>query len=234
MALKDDLTNKILSYKRGKYEIQETKTIPSAEDTRLTYGNNGLTGDYTFLFADIRKSSQLIATYGPELTAKILQSYHDICVRVIISKGGEIRSFDGDRVMGVFVGNLKCSNAVEAAMKIQSGVKKILNPTLGANIKCGIGIDYGQALITKVGKGANVNNNDVVWIGKATNYASHLCNEADDCIIISDQMLPKLHEKSRYYISGTSKVDMWDKTILSLKTGDKIQCYKSAYTWNIP
>lgn len=232
MALKDDLTNKILSYKRGKYEIQDTKTIPSAEDARLTYGNNGLKGEYAFLFADIRKSSQLITTYGLELTAKILQSYHDICVRVIISMGGEIRSFDGDRVMGVFAGDLKCSSAVEAAMKIQYGIKEILNPTLGTNIICGIGIDYGEALITKVGKGANVNNNDVVWIGKATNYASHLCNEADGCIIISSQVFPKLTDHSRYVMTSP-KVDMWNSISLVLKTGSQIQCYKSRYTWTI-
>ena len=43
--------------------------------------------------------------------------------------------------------------------------------------KVGVGIDYGRALMIKVGhKGADIN--DVVWMGDVVNEACHLSNEA--------------------------------------------------------
>lgn len=223
MSLTLDLTNKIKSYALGQYEIVKTTIIPEVTDQRLTYGNSGLLGEYTFLFVDIRQSSKLLGKYGNQLAAKILQSFHDINVRIIISNGGAIRSFDGDRVMGVFSGYNKQDNAVKAAMQIKYAIRTILNPILKADIKCGIGIDSGEVLITKVGKGANVNNNDVVFIGKAVNYASHLCNEANNCVIISPETYTKLTH-SHLYQNGIS---MWNILSIPLKTGAKITCYSS-------
>ena len=64
MALLEELKSKILSFKNEAYEVEETTIVPSTDFSKLTFGNKGLSCEFAFLFADIRKSSQLHDTYG--------------------------------------------------------------------------------------------------------------------------------------------------------------------------
>jgi adenylate cyclase len=229
MALLEELNGKIDAYVKQPYEIEETTIIPDTDNSKLTFGNKGLTCEYAFLFMDIRKSSQFHETYGFPKAAKIYQSFHDINVRVIEENNGSVRAFDGDRVMGVFVGRSKNSNAVKAAMQIQWAIRNILNPKLETKITCGGGIDYGKILVTKIGKGRNKNNNDLVWIGKADNYASHLANEAKNTIIISTNSYNVLVDDRKV----SDGKNMWQSKILTLKNGTNVNCYESIYGWPI-
>lgn len=229
MALLEELNEKIDAYVKQPYEIEETTIVPDTDNPKLTFGNKGLTCEYAFLFMDIRKSSQLHEIYGFPKAAKIYQSFHDINVRVIEENSGSVRAFDGDRVMGVFVGKSKNSNAVKAAMQIQWAIRNILNPKLETKITCGGGIDCGKILVTKIGKGRNKNNNDLVWIGKADNYASHLANEAKNTIIISTNSYNVL-VADRKVSDGKN---MWQSKVLTLKSGTNVNCYESSYGWVI-
>ncbi|MEU4173283.1 transposase [Streptomyces sp. NPDC026665] len=84
----------------------------------------------------------------------------DTC-RAIKARGGEIRSFDGDRVMAVFMGDSKNSDAAECGLQIHHVVDKIVRPKVEANlpsittkgfqIKHCVGIDSGTALIVRGG-----------------------------------------------------------------------------------
>ena len=228
MALLDELKNKITSYNTEKYEIEETTIVPSTDYSKLTFGNKGLTSEFAFLFVDIRQSSQLHDLYGFKTAAKIYQSFHEINVRVISANEGSVRAFDGDRAMGVFSGNRKRSNAVKAAMQIQWAIRKILNPTLGTDILCGAGVDNGITLVTKVGRGRNTENQDLVWIGKACNYASHLANEAKNTTIISVDAFTNMDKAHRTSSDGQ---EMWTLKVLTLKNGMKINCYESSWGW---
>lgn len=229
MSLVEDLKNKINSYFTEKYEVTETKIIPSTDYSKLTFGNNGLIADLTFLFIDIRKSSQLHDTYGYIDAAKIYQSFHDINVRIINSRDGQVRAFDGDRIMGVFSGDRKNNNAVEAALNIRWAISNILNPKFKPEfaINIGIGIDTGKTLITKVGKGRDLSNNDLVWVGKACNYASHMCNESRNMIYISPTVYGVL--------DGTNKEsdgkNIWTNVNMTLKNGNVVPCYRTTYWW---
>lgn len=228
MALKDDLTNKIRSYFNEPYEIEETKLIPGTDYSKLTFGNKALVSELAFMFADIRNSSELHNVYGFKTAARIYQSFHDITVRIVESQDGKVRAFDGDRVMGVFAGDSKCSNAAKSAMKIKWAVQNILNVKLKTPIKVGMGVDYGNTLITKVGKGRDANNNDLVWIGKACNYASHLSGYGKNETILTTRAY------SRINIKKSSKgEDMWTKMQLTLKDNTTIEVYKSAWGWVI-
>jgi len=231
MALLDDLTNKINTYFAEKYEVQETTIVPSTDYSKLTFGNNGLTSELTFLFVDIRKSSLLHDTYGYIVAAKIYQSFHDINVRIINSRDGQVRAFDGDRIMGVFAGDRKNNNAVEAALNIRWAVSNILNKKLKPEyaINIGIGIDTGKTLITKVGKGRDISNNDLVWVGKACNYASHMCNESENKIYVSPTVYNKLDETNK--TSGGRS--MWENINMKLKNDKLVSCYRSSYTWSV-
>jgi adenylate cyclase len=229
MALLEELNGKIDAYVKQPYEIEETTVIPDTDNSKLTFGNKGLTCEYAFLFMDIRKSSQLHEKYGFTKAAKVYQSFHDINVRVIEENSGSVRAFDGDRVMGVFVSGSKNSNAVKAAMQIQWAIRNILNPKLETKITCGGGIDYGKILVTKIGKGRDKNNNDLVWIGKADNYASHLANAASNTIIISTNSYNVLIDDRKV----SDGKNMWQSKNLTLKNGTNVNCYESNYGWVI-
>ena len=229
MPLLEDLKNKISSYATEKYDVEDTNIVPSTDYSKLTFGNKGLKCHFAFLFVDIRKSSELHSTYGYVKAAKIYQSFHDINVRVIGANDGSVRAFDGDRVMGVFSGKMKKSNAVKAAMQIQWAVRNILNPTLNTSILCGAGIDFGETLITKVGKGRNTENNDLVWVGQASNFASHLSNEANNSTIISLETFNGIIEDRK----KSNGQEMWKHKIITLKNSSEIQCYESTWGWVI-
>lgn len=231
MALLDDLKNKIATYFREKYEIKETTIVPSTDYSKLTFGNTALTSELTFIFIDIRKSSELHDTYGYEYAARIYQSFHDICLRIINSRDGNVRAFDGDRIMGVFSGDRKNNNAVETALNIRWATTNILNPQFKPEyaINIGIGIDTGETLITKVGKGRNTENNDLVWVGKACNYASHMCSYAKNSIYISHAVFKKLNDSNKI----CDNRDMWTAFNLTLKNGNTILCYKTTCYWSV-
>lgn len=229
MGLLNDLKNKISSYRIEKYEVEDTTIVPSTDYSKLTFGNKGLKCQFAFLFVDIRKSSQLHKTYGHVTAAKIYQSFHDINVRIIGANDGSVRAFDGDRVMGVFAGDMKRSNAVKAAMQIHWAVRNILNPTLMTSILCGAGVDFGETLVTKVGKGRNTENNDLVWVGQASNYASHLSNEANNSTIISVGTFNGMIEDRK----KSNGINIWTFKTITLKNGTQVQCYESKWDWII-
>lgn len=230
MSLLDDLKITTNSFFNQQYKITDTDIVPTSDYSKLTFGNDGLKSELTFLFVDIRKSSELHDNYGYLDAAKIYQSFHDINVRIINRRLGQVRAFDGDRIMGVFSGPRKNNNAVEAAMNIRWAIAEILNKKLPTNkpLNIGIGIETGEVLITKVGRGRDVSNNDLVWVGKACNYASHMCNESKNQIYIS----PSVYS----FLDGTNKisdgVNMWAKTIMTLKNGKDITCYRTNYRWS--
>ncbi len=229
MGLFADLENKVSTYAKEKFVIDATNIIPDISHQKLTFGNTGLSGEFTFMFVDIRSSSHLSEIYGHEKAAKIYQCFHEINVNIINDNDGEVRAFDGDRIMGIFGGNGKNNNSVKAAMQIQWAITNILNTNLFVKIECGVGIDYGDTLITKIGKGRNKNNNDLIWVGKPINYASRLVNEAENKILISEEVYNRLVD-SRLYSHG---ILIWKLKHISLKSGKKILCYESNYTWEL-
>jgi adenylate cyclase len=233
MSLKEDLITKVNSYFTEPYIVDETTIIPSTDYSKLTFGNKGLVSEFAFLFIDIRKSSELHDTYGYVNAAKIYQSFHDVCLRIIEQNSGKIRAFDGDRIMGVFSGVSKRTNATKSAMNIRWAIEELINPKLKNPLKIGCGIDVGKTLITKVGKGRDINNNDLIWIGKACNYASHLTQEASNSIIISQNVYDRLHESAKFKDRLTKTINMWTLKKLRLKNNTEINVYTSNYTWVI-
>jgi len=132
--------------------------------------------------------------------------------------------------MGVFSGKFKCSNATETALKIKWAVVNILNPKLKTPLKVGIGIDFGKVMITKVGKGRDENNNDLVWIGQSCNYASHLSGYGANSTIITEKTYKRINKDSKLSDKGE---DMWTRTDLTLKNEKKIVVYVSKFGWVI-
>lgn len=141
--------------------------------------------DAIFMYADLAGSSVLAEKCPWSTTAKIIKSYLLCATRLIRYYKGHIRSFDGDRVMGVFIGE-DADTAVSCARQIDWCVTNIVATTSNAHfksiqdnairIKHCIGLDFGKARAVRAGIR---DNSDLIWIGKAPSFAAKLSDVRD-------------------------------------------------------
>jgi class 3 adenylate cyclase len=129
MSIKDDLEKDVNAIVKQEWDIREGKVVPETEDVALAGGAVKLTA--TMLYADLADSTEL-AMYDRRLAAKVFKCFLTCCSKLIRDRGGRIRSFDGDRVMGVFVEGAPNSSAAECALKINYAFRKIIKPKLEA------------------------------------------------------------------------------------------------------
>lgn len=175
MALIDDLRSETQEIVNKSWNRREGEVVPEPKD--LTLGNEGVDFEATFLYADLADSTEL-AISNQTVAAEVCKAYLRGTTRIIRQLGGEIRSFDGDRVMGVFIEGAKNTNAAEAALKVNYFFRSIVVPafsnfytSLSLNLNHGVGIDSGRVMVVR---GGIRNNNDLVWIGRAPNVAAKL------------------------------------------------------------
>src|SRR5437870_1625106 len=96
--LKDDISGRIKDILEQKWDIATSKSVPEAQEVALKDG--GVRLDATILYADLANSSKLVTELKATVAAKIIRAYLGCMTRLITYFGGEVRSFDGDRVMG--------------------------------------------------------------------------------------------------------------------------------------
>jgi len=160
------------------WSITDGRVVPKTDDIVLK--NGGKLINATYLYADLAGSSRLAQTVYKETTAKIIRAYINTATRILRHYGGEIRSFDGDRVMAIFMGADKNVRATRAALAINWAVLDVIRPAIKeawsdgdtiCEIEHGIGIDTGEALIVR---GGVRDNNDLISVGAAPNIAAKL------------------------------------------------------------
>jgi class 3 adenylate cyclase len=175
----DDLNETVETVFDTEFKPRDGTVIPETQDVALKDGAVKL--DATFLYADLAGSSRLAKMCPWMTTAKIIRAYLDCATRLIRKHDGAIRSFDGDRVMGVFIGEVKNTQASYAAREIFYAVEKIIDPKAREKFKsvrendirirnC-VGLDTGTARAVRAGIR---NSNDLIWIGKAPGLAAKL------------------------------------------------------------
>ncbi|WP_291380305.1 hypothetical protein [Demequina sp.] len=136
----------------------------------------------TYLYSDLIDSSGLVrAAANQEQVASVMSAFLKVSVRIIRAENGHIRSFDGDRVMGVFTGPSRQTRAVRAAMKIEHATSKILDPKVretfaaireaGWHVRSMTGVATSEALLVRAGIR---NNSDLLSIGAGPNLAAKL------------------------------------------------------------
>jgi class 3 adenylate cyclase len=138
---------------------------------------------------------------------------------VIRNHAGVITAFDGDRVMAVYRGNAKNSNATQSALRLAWIVRQIndrIQATYHTSYKLeqAIGVDTSPLFVARTGIR---DNNDLVWVGRAANFAAKLCELASDVtsIHITPEVYNKLNLAAKY--GGKPKRNMWTKTIWQAK-----------------
>ena len=189
--------------------IVSNNNIPSTnnlEDNNKVYEANA-----AILFVDIRKSTLLTDLSKPQSMVKIYRSFMRMGVDCVRKNNGVTRQFLGDRIMGIFVdtvdgeGNV-INNGAENALNCARSMltcldfslnKQFKNNVNGKEIECGIGIDLGKILVTKVGMYGleddeeKNNETDCVYVGKVTNYASKYADIAKGGEILISEMYIK-------------------------------------------
>ena len=182
MGTLSDVRAEVASVFATKWQKREGQVVPEPESVQL--GNDAVKLNGTVLYADLAQSSELVKGYKDHFAAEVYKAYLVTACRIIRSDGGEITAFDGDRVMAVYLGNSKNSDAARSALKINWAVKNIINPAIQHQypntayaVSQVVGIDTGPLLVAKTGiRGSN----DLVWVGRAANYAAKLCDIRKD------------------------------------------------------
>jgi class 3 adenylate cyclase len=215
MAFTDDLSSEVESILSTAWKSREGQKVPEAEDVGL--GNDAVTLDATVLYADLAESTDLVNKYKAWFAAEIYKSYLHCSAKVIRLYDGTITSYDGDRIMAIFIGNSKNTSAAKAALGINYCITKIINPKVhelfpkldpAFTVRQAVGIDTSELFIARTGiRGSN----DLVWVGRAANYAAKLCALRTDPYAswITGDVYNELHESAKLSSKGES---MWGST----------------------
>lgn len=178
MTIADDVASDVDSSLREVWNTRDGTVVPETEDVALAGG--GVKFGAVMLYVDLVDSTD-IAIYDRRVAAKLFRAFLSTSSRLIRYRNGYVRSFDGDRVMGVFLGNDKNSDAATCAVNIAWAVTQVIRPRFGEayevfrnrtyKINHCTGIDRSDVLVVRAGIR---NNNDLVWVGRAPNVAAKL------------------------------------------------------------
>ncbi|MHB8579147.1 MAG: adenylate/guanylate cyclase domain-containing protein [Ignavibacteriaceae bacterium] len=239
MATKEEIIKGVDDFFQGEYDITNGYVIPDVGDIPL--GKHGREIEVAILFIDIKESTTIVDSLRRTTAARMYKSFLWGVAQIARANDGELRSFNGDGVLVVFIGDNKRTNAVKAGLQMSWFAKKVLKPKLDAvfqsnkslqelriEFDLGIGIDVGKVLVVRGGiRGGN--NNDLVWVGNATNYAVRLSELSKDgyMIYISEDVYKNMDKSSKF--SGNPEKDMWESRVWNDMGGIKI--YRSNWTW---
>lgn len=238
MTLGDDIRSDLDKLVRTPWSTRDGRVVPGTEDIKL-FSNDAVKLDAVYLYADLLGSTKLARDFRPETAGKVIRAALRTASTIIKGYGGEIRSYDGDRVMAIFIEGAKNTTAAECALKINYAMQYIVEPTLyaelphlesgGFQVRMSMGIASGQAFITRAGvRGSS----DLVSIGRAPNVAAKLSDvrkEPHYRIYITSDVYNCLLDASRFDDDGN---DMW----VSYRTevgGEQMTVYRSSYYWGL-
>lgn len=185
MALLDELTTEANRILAQPWTIRDGLVVPETQDVQLSGGGVRLTP--VMLYADLADSTLLASKFDRGVATKVIKSFLAASCRIIRARGGHIRSFDGDRVMGVFLGERMHTRAAIAALNINWAVTCLLGPKISAQFpsltaggykfRHSVGIDKSEVLVARSGIR---DNNDLIWVGRAPNIAAKLAALRED------------------------------------------------------
>jgi class 3 adenylate cyclase len=232
LGLKADLENEVADVFSSKWEERDGNVVP--DDDSLSLDNDAVKLKATVLYADLADSTHLVDSEIAFVAAEIYKTFLHCAAKIIRSEDGEITAYDGDRVMAVYIGDLKNTRAVRSALKINYAVSYIVNPAHKAvykqnlyTLKHVVGVDTSNLFVAKTGvRGAN----DLVWVGRAANYAAKLSTLPDSYqTYITKEVYDAMLDDVKVSADGRK---MWEA--VSWNTFDNRTIYRSNWWWSIP
>jgi len=241
MVSREDIINSVDNFFNGNYEITEGRVIPDVDD--IQFAKSGTEIELAMLFIDIRESTKITDGLRRTTAAKMYKAFLWGVAQIARMNDGELRSFNGDGVLVAFIGSSKRTNAAKAALQMSWFAQKVLKPKLdmvfqnsqqlrsdGIEFDFGIGIDVGKVLVVRGGiRGEN--NNDLVWVGNATNYAVKLSalSKDDYHVYISKSVYDSMEKSSK--LDESSGKNMWEAREWTAM--DNMSIYRSNWTWSL-
>jgi len=216
-----------------KWEQSKAAIVPEPSDIALEKNEAKVIDDGTVLYADLSGSTSMVQNHKPHFAAEVYRAYLYSAAQIIRYEGGVVTAYDGDRVMAVFMGKTPNTNAATSALKINYAVKKIINPAIQAqygtiiaySVKQVVGVDRGSLWVARTGVRGD---NDLVWVGRAANYAAKLTEIAnDDASFITGEVFDRLNDTAKYENGPTTP--MWRERQWSQMNNMRI--YSSNWTW---
>lgn len=227
MSVADDIKKNAADTFGAKWTVRDGQVVPEAGDLKLS--NDAVRFEKaTVLYADLDQSTDLVETKKWQFAGEVYKTFLYASSRLIRNHGGKIVSYDGDRVMGVFIGNRQRNDAVSCALKINYAVKKYVQSEMEKkwsgeyNIRHVIGIDTSEIRAARTGVRGD---NDLVWIGTAANLAAKLTSlSADRPIWITKRVYDYLDDAQKL---GSKGENIWRSWKWNEHSGEDI--YSSTY-----
>jgi class 3 adenylate cyclase len=231
VSLKEDIASEVDAICGAKWTTRQGEVVPVPKDIGLESNDGVVFDSAAVLYADLSDSTEMVDTKKSKFAAEVYRGFLAAVARVIRSEGGEITAYDGDRVMSVFLGDDKEANAACCALKINNVVKKIVTPALQQAwnttyaVKHVVGIDVSRMLVARTGvRGGN----DLVWVGRAANYAAKLCAfNTGYPTYITNRVFDALSDTTKF--GGNPRRLMWESR--SWTAMNKMRIYRSNWTW---
>jgi class 3 adenylate cyclase len=229
--IKDELIADVATIFQGQWSQRVGRVVPGPDSIAL--GNDASAIDATVIYADLADSTRLVDSYPPHFAAEVYKTYLTCAAKLIKAQLGAITAYDGDRIMAVFVGDDRHTRAAICALKINWAVLDIVNPTLARQypnrpytVTHHVGIDASSLYVSRVGVR---NDNDLVWVGPAANYAAKLSSIAEaNTLFIAGAVYDGLSNAAKF--GGLPSQAMWNARTWTEYPGRRI--YSSTWKMN--
>lgn len=213
MGVADDIRKNSNDAFGKSWTVRDGQVVPAATDLKLS--NDAVRfSEATILYADLDGSTDLVETKKWQFAGEVYKTFLYAASRLIRRHGGNIVSYDGDRVMGIFISQSQCNDAVSCALEINYAVKNIVQVelqkgwTTDFKIRHVIGIDISEIRAARTGVRGD---NDIVWIGNAANLAAKLTAlSADQPTWITKRVHDRLNDKQKVGSSGENIWRSWN------------------------
>lgn len=231
MALSDDLQSEVKSIFKAAWDVTPGRVVPAPESVGL--GNKAVEFESaTVLYADLDGSTGMVDAKPWQFSAEIYKTYLHCAAKIINSQDGVITAYDGDRIMAVYIGERKNSRAALSALKINGAVRNIINPAIVAQYPSNghvtrhvVGVDTSPLRAARTGVRGD---NDLVWIGRAANYAAKLTTMSSET---PTWITADVYDALAPDVKKWDGKDVWEARLWSTMNDMKI--YRSGWTWTI-
>jgi adenylate cyclase len=155
----------------------------------------------TVLFSDLRGFTSMSEKLQPEQVAEILQEYLTEMTQIVFRHGGTVDKYIGDCIMALWNAPFEdpnhAANAIKTGLEFQERtfqVSKKWEARLGVNIRSGVGINTGEAVVGTMGSKQRL---EYTAIGDTINLGARLES------ITKDYGAPIIISESTYeYVRG--------------------------------
>jgi class 3 adenylate cyclase len=227
VSVADDIKKNSKDAFGSQWAIRDGLVVPDATDLKLS--NDAVRFETaTVLYADLDGSTGLVENHRWDFAGEVYKTFLYAASRLIRSHGGSIVSYDGDRVMGIFISESQRNSAVACALEIHYAVKNIVQAELknfwktDFEIRHVVGIDTSEIRAARTGARGD---NDLVWIGNAANLAAKLTALSSDTPTwITKRVYDYLQDDQKL---GSNRENIWREWLWNEHDNQTI--YSSSY-----